>query len=162
MVDVIETAPPAMDASGNSTIVWVPGTSKPVTATAVKAGKRITYSFTSTGWAPTFEQAIDVDARYTLKQQLQSFGLKTNGLTLTYVDSTDASSAAVLLKEGLTGFFVERRGVSNPADFAAGDKVRVYPVTLGPQNPVIAETGKETITQPTILTGVVGDPIVLT
>lgn len=162
MADVIETPPPAMDVAGTSTIVWVPGTTRPTTATAVKAGKRITYDFTSTGWAPTFAKTVDVDARYTLPQDLQSFGKETVGLNLTYMDSSKTDSAAMILIPGTRGFFVERRNVRNAADFTTGDKVRIYAVELGPQYPVIAEVGKSQLTQPVILTDVVGDLVTLT
>jgi hypothetical protein len=162
MPDVIELPPPAVDQSGNLTIFWV-STIADVNAPKVaeiKAGKRITYSFTENGWQPSGDQETVKDPRLTLPQDLESFGKKTKGLTVQYVDSTEANSASVILVEGEAGYFVERRLAPNPTDVAAGQKVRVWPVVLGEQAPdQPTGTGKFTTTQKTALSGVVGKPV---
>ncbi|PPF56090.1 hypothetical protein C5B94_03990 [Clavibacter michiganensis] len=157
MADIIEDAPPAVDVTGNLTIFWVPTIALPDTPTVaeIKAGKRITYSFTPDGWAPTGDIEKLVDARLSLPQDLEAFGKVTNGLAPKYVDSTDPNSAAVVLVPGTVGYFVERRNIPNKTDVAAGQKVRVLPATLGPQFPDAPANGKFTISQPVSLNGVV-------
>ena len=159
MADVAESLvpPPAVDQSGNLTIWWVPtiaDVSAPKAATEIGAAGsfRITYSFTAGGWKLVGAQAKKKDDRLTLKQSLESLDKKDVTLTLDYVDSSAAGSAAVLLTEGLSGYFVA----------AAAQKVRVIPVTLGAQLPGdITGDGKFTIHQETAITGVVGTPVAM-
>lgn len=161
MADAVDTVPPAVDQSGNLTIWWVPTIAD---VAAVKAATelggagafRVTYSFTTDGWTPTGDQEILTDDRLTLPQGLQSLGKKTRGLTLKYVASSAAGSAAVVLTEGLSGYFVERPEVPNATLAAAAQKGFVYKVTLGEQIPGPRDgAGKFTYTQVAAVTGVV-------
>lgn len=164
MPDVIEIAPPAVDQSGMLTIFWVPALADPLApkVTEVKAGKRVTYSFTPNGWSPTSDQEITKDARLTLPQDLEALGKVTAGLALEYVDSVDPTSAAVILVPGMSGCFVERRAVRNASDITVGDKVRVYKGTLGIQSPGAPDgTGKFTIAQKVALSNVVGGTVAM-
>lgn len=164
MPDVVDQTPPAVDQTDNLTIWWVPTIANVAAPTALEIGatgsKRITYSFVPGGWTPTGDTEILTDDRLTLKQPLQAFGKTTRDITMQYVDSTDATSAAVVLVEGTAGYIVERRGVPNATLVAAGQKVRVHKVTLGPQiaGPIDGN-GKFTITQKAIYTGVLGNPV---
>lgn len=160
MVDVIEVPPPAVDQLGHLLIIWVPkiGIIDPLKpkVSELKAGKRITYSFTPDGWQPSGDQEVTKDERLTLEQDLEAFGKKTKGLALKYVDSDDPNSAAVLLEEGLEGYLYERRKERNKEDIAVGQKVRPWGVVLGEQmDDTPANSGKFTISQKTTLTGVV-------
>ena len=169
MADVAEglVPPPAVDQSGNLTIWWVPtiaDVSAPKAATEIGAvgSQRITYNFTPSGWALAGSQEKNPDDRLTLKQSLESLGKSATTLVLDYVDSTDTKSAAAILTEGLSGYFVERRGIPNSALAAAAQKVRVIPVTLGKQLPGSVDgTGKFSIHQEVAVTGVVGAPVAL-
>lgn len=164
MPDVIEKAPPAVDQTGNLTIWWVPTIADTLApkVTELTAGKRITYSFNPDGWNLTGDQTVDKDERLSLPQDLESLGKSTASLTLGYKDSTDAKSAAVILKQGLSGFFVERRNVPNKTPEAAAQLVRVISCTLGKQIPgPVNGSGKFTYTQKTALNDVVGDPVAL-
>lgn len=168
MADIAETTPvSAVDQSGNTTIWWVPtitDVAAPKASTEIGAATsfRVTYSFTPDGWGLTGGQEKNQDDRLTLGQTLESLGKSTASLTLKYVDSTAAGSAAVVLTEGLTGYFVERRGIPNSTLAAAGQKVRVIKVTLGKQIPgPVDGTGKFTIMQETAVTGVVGGTVAL-
>ncbi|HEU5223435.1 MAG TPA: hypothetical protein VFU07_07115 [Candidatus Lumbricidophila sp.] len=162
MADVAETSgPPAVDQSGNLTIWWVPTIANVNSPTATEIGataaKRVTYSFTPDGWALTGDQEMKTDDRLTLTQSLESLGKSTASLVLKYVDSSTAGSAAVVLTEGLSGFFVERRNTPNSTLVAAAQKVRVIPVTLGKQIPgPVDGNGKFTYTQKVSITGIVG------
>lgn len=169
MADVAEglVPPPAVDQSGNLTVWWVPtiaDVSAPKASTEIGAAGsfRITYSFLPSGWNLAGAQSKTKDDRLTLKQSLEALDKKDVTLTLDYVDSTAAGSAAVVLTEGLSGYFVERRSIPNQTLATAAQKVRVIPVTLGAQLPgAIDGTGKFSIHQETAITGVVGAPVAL-
>lgn len=169
MADVADVVPPAVDQSGNLVIWWVPATPGITDTAAVKAATelgaattfRITHSLTPDGWTITGSQESNPDDRLALTQALESLGkiTQTFGDGIKYVDSSAAGSAAVVLKPTapattISGFFVERRNVSNATIAAASQKVRVIPVTLGPQlrGPVDG-TGKFTYLQKVSITG---------
>lgn len=166
MVDVVDVVPPAVDQTGNLTIWFVPtiaDMTAPKAATELGAAGafRITYSFTTDGYTPTGDQEILTDDRLTLPQGLQSLGKVTAGMTLKYVDSSAAGSAAVVLKPtppatSLDGYLVERPNVANATLAAAAQKVITRKVTLGVQIPGPRDgSGKFTITQIAAITGVV-------
>jgi len=166
MADVAEslTPPAALDQKGNTTIWWVPTIANVAAPSATEIGAtgatRITYSFTASGWTFAGAQSTVEDTRLTLAQPLESLDVNKVTLALNYVDSTDAKAAAVVLTPGLSGFFVERRNTANSTLIAAGQKVRVIPVTLGAQNPgKLDGNGKFTIDQAVAITGVVGAPV---
>ncbi|MEA9983648.1 hypothetical protein [Subtercola sp. RTI3] len=156
MVDVIEIPAPAVDVLGNLTVVWVAGAvPATITAAAVKAGKRVTYSFIPGGWAPDQTQDIVKDPRKSLPQDLESLGKINASLKMQYVDSADPNSAAVLLTAYSPGWFFERRSVSNPTDFAAAQTGRVIAGTLGIQSPLNGDDGKFGIEQSMALGSVI-------
>lgn len=167
MADVVDVVPPAVDQLNNLTIWWVPTLADPLApkaATELGAATsfRLTYSFTTDGWGLTGSQDKTVDERLTLAQQLEALGVAKASLTLKYVDSTAPGSAAVVLVEGLVGYFVERRGTTDQTLAAAAQKVRVIKVTLGKQIPgPVDGTGKFTYTQEAAINGVVGLPVAL-
>lgn len=148
MPDVQEIIPPAVDVSGNLTIIAVPGTTVATTVTAVKAGTRITYGFTSNGWQPTSSTATTEDARLALAAVLNSLDRKTLGFTITYTESTTAGSTDVVLGDTSAPFvFYERRNLPNQTDVATGQKVIAHVVTLSDADRVPAESGKFTKTR---------------
>lgn len=157
MVDVNEQPAPAVDWLGNLTVAWCTGAPPtPMTATAAKGGKRVTYSFVAGGWKVGNSQAVMKDPRESLVQDLEAFDKVVAGLTMQYVDSIDPNSAAVLLTAGTLGYFVERRSTRTQNDFAAGDVVRIIPCTLGAQLKDEQPTnGKFSISQTAALAGVV-------
>ena len=69
--------------------------------------------------------------------------------------SATADSAATVFTEGLSGFFVVRRGLDNATDWTAAQKVDVITFTLGAQRPDEAvENGVDTISQTAFITSV--------
>lgn len=168
MVDVADTVPPAIDASGNYVIWWVPATpgiadlAAPKAATELGAATtfRITHSFTPSGFALDGDQEVNVDDRLALLEGLESLGKVTRTLgMIEYVDSAAAGSAAVVLAPtspatSISGFFVIRRNVPNSTLATAAQKVQTVPVTLGPQIEVPVDgTGKFRIKQRVSITG---------
>src|SRR5690554_2469078 len=116
MADVAELfgGPPAVDQTGNLTVWWVPTISdlaapKASTEIGGASSYRVTYSFVPGGWNPDGDQEKLTDERLTAPQVQESLGKTTRTLSLEYVDSSSAGSAAVVLTEGQSGYFVERR-----------------------------------------------------
>ena len=155
MADVAETGgPSAVDQTGNLTIWAIAGRtiSQSSPSAALLGGSscfRITYSFTTAGWALTAPQALLADERLTSVQDRQSLGKVTPAIAdLVYVDSTVAGSAAVVLATGGLFQFIERRNVAQTVLAASAQKVRVINVNLGVQAPGPTDgTGKFTYTQ---------------
>lgn len=166
MADAPDTVPPAIDQKGNTVIWFVPtiaDVAAPKAATEIGAvtSFRITHSFTTDGWTLTGSQATTKDERLTLTSPLESLDTldQTFGSGVKYVDSSAAASAAVVLAPTApattkSGYFVERRNLPNATVAAAAQKVRVIPVTLGPQIPgPIDGTGKFNYTQQVAISG---------
>jgi|GEM_PF-1448106 len=164
--------PPAVDQKGNLTLWFVKtiaDVSAPKAATEIGAATsyRITYSLTADGYNLAGSQGTVKDERLTLAQPLESLDTNEVTLDLKYVDSAAAGSAAVVLAPvapatTVDGYIVERAGVPNATVAAAGQKVRVIPVTLGAQNPGPRDgQGKFTIVQKAAITGVVSAPVAL-
>jgi hypothetical protein len=164
MVDVADVVPAAIDVKGNLVIWWVE-TIADQDAPSV-AGEmddattfRVTHSFTPGGFALDADQVVDTDSRLGLVVDLEALGIRTDTLgMLEYVDSTGASSAAVVLKPtppatSKSGFFVIRRNVSNATVATAAQKVLVVPVTLGSQIHPVQADGKFLIKQRASITG---------
>lgn len=139
---------------GRHKITWVPrgtGTApNPLSAAVLKGASAIamTYGFTQDGFTPAGTQASIEDKRYTLNSNLSRPGKVTDALNVKYVDSTDAGSPAVVLKQNVEGWFVVRKGKDANADWAAADVVSVYTVICGVQlEDVPTENGLDTISQ---------------
>lgn len=139
---------------GRHKIAFVPrgtGTApNPLSAAVLKATSTIamTYGFTPDGFNPSGSQATVEDKRYTLPSILSRPGKVTDTLSVKYVDSTDASSPAVVLKPGVEGWFVVRKGKDANADWAAADIVTVHTVICGIQlEDAPTENGLDTLSQ---------------
>ena len=156
MADAAElfSGPSAIDQTGSLTIWAIPGrtVSKSAPSVALLGGAtcfRVTYSFLTGGWALTSPQVKNPDERLTSPQDRQSLGKITPDLAdLSYVDSSDAGSAAVVLAAGGLFQFIERRNVPQTTLAVAAQKVRVVDVSLGAQQPGPTDgTGKFAIMQ---------------
>lgn len=146
----LDPIPASFQSDGLWTITYVPSGSNPLSAAILNGGtaKDVTYSLTSDGFNYGVTQAEVPDKRLTLVQDLSAPGKTTETLTLKYVDSTDAASAAVLFTAGLLGFFVVRRHIANGTVYAIADVVDVITFQLGVQAPdAPTENGLDTITQ---------------
>lgn len=146
--------PAAVDQTGNLTIWAIPGRTinQATPSRALLNGAacfRITYSFTSGGYAVTSPQEKLSDTRLTSPQERQSLGRLTPAIAdFMYVDSTIAGSAAVVLAAGGEFQIIERRNVPQTTLSVAAQRVRVLNVVLGPQIPGPTDgTGKFAISQ---------------
>jgi hypothetical protein len=140
--------------TGNLTIWAIPGrtVSQSAPSAATLGGAtcfRLTYSFMTGGYVLTAPQVKNPDERLTSPQDRQSLGKITPDLAdLSYVDSSDTGSAAVVLAAGGLFQLIERRNVPQTTLAAAAQKVRVINVNLGPQQPGPTDgTGKFAIMQ---------------
>jgi len=151
----LDPIPTSFQSDGKWTITYVPTGANPLSAAILNGGtaKDVTYSFTSDGFNYGVTQAVVEDKRLTLVQDLSRPGKTTESLELRYVDTTDATSAAVLLQPGLAGFFVIRRQVDNGTAYAAAQIVDVISFVLGVQRPEApTENGLDTIAQTSYFT----------
>lgn len=159
MADGLDPIVASSQSDGRHKIAFVPrgtGTApNPLSAAIVKANTSIpmTYSFTPDGFAPSGTQATINDPRYTLESTLGRPGKVTDALTTKYVDSPDEKSAAQVLKPGIEGWFVVRKGKDATKDWASDDIVTVYSVICGVQlDDLPTENGLDTISQGMYLT----------
>lgn len=151
----LDPIPASFQSDGNYTITYVPTGSNAKSAAILNGGtaKDVTYSLTADGFNYGVTQATVEDKRLTLTQDLSRPGKKTETLTLKYVDSDDADSAAVLFTEGLTGQFAVRRKVANGTAYAAAQKADILTWVLGAQLPdAPSENGVDTISQQVFFT----------
>lgn len=137
------TVPPGFVADA-SLRVWFVTTLANVTApslaTEINAGTTVdaTCYFTN-GFTPDATAATITDDRLCLKVVLEDKGTTTWTMTdLNYIyDVQNAASVSnklyAALPEGATGYFVARYGLDVDTAAAAGQKVDVIPVKLGPK-----------------------------
>lgn len=152
----LDAIPASSQSDGRWKIAYVP-TGNPLSVAIVKgaSSKNLTYSFTPDGFNWSIAQAEVADPRLTLIQNLSRPGKKTETLELKYVDSTTVDAAALVLTEGVSGFFVVRRGTDNATDWTVGQKADVITFTLGAQRPdAPTENGVDTISQTAYITSV--------
>jgi hypothetical protein len=163
MVDVADVVPAAIDVKGNLVIWWVETIADLEAPTVTEIGAagsaRVTNSFTPGGFPLDGDQVVDTDSRLGLTVDLEALGIRTDTLgMLEYVDSTEATSAAVVLKPtppatSISGYFVVRRNVPYATLATAAQEVLVIPVTLGSQIKPIQPDGKFLIKQRSSITG---------
>ena len=152
----LDNIPASSQSDGRWKIAYVPsGNALSVAIIKGATSKNLTYSFTPDGFNWSTAQSEVADPRLTLDQDLTRPGKKKETLETKYVDSADADSAASVLTEGVSGFFVVRRGTSNATDWTVGDKVDVITFTAGAQRPdAPVENGVDTISQTQYITSV--------
>lgn len=152
-----DVVPQSSQSDGRWKVAFVPGAGNPLSVAIVKGAtsKNLTYSFTPDGFNWSTTQAEVSDPRLTLDQDLTRPGKKKETLETKYVDSSNVDSAAMVLTEGVSGYFVVRRGTDNATDWTIGDKVDVITFTAGAQRPdAPVENGVDTISQTQYITDV--------
>lgn len=168
MPDLADQVAPAIDQAGNTVVWWVGGaianlaTPGKVAVFDAATTYRITHDFTPDGFPLDSTQEKSTDDRLALVDTLESLGKiqTTFGDGVTYVDTQAvAGRAAIVLAptggaSSISGYFVVRPNVPNSTIAASGQKVTVYPVTLGKQRrgPINGQ-GKFTFKQQVVLTG---------
>ncbi|MFT9771148.1 hypothetical protein [Brevibacterium casei] len=156
---------PSTPADGNFKVVFVPAIAdtKAPKLTEVNAAGALDIScyLTGDGWSPTKEQATISDPRLCSRQEFGRPGRKTPGLSITVIDNTnsdnatDSNEAVETIREGVSGYYVERIGVPYEEPFEAGQKVTIYPATAGEKQVLAPEAN--TVTRATIPQFIFGD-----
>jgi hypothetical protein len=165
------TIPPGIKAEGNSKVAYVPTLANPSapTVTEVTAAGSLDVSFflTAGNFKASQDQNRGDDRRYASKQVFQTLGRKNATVDdIVYVADPQAAAgnannkAMEIFTESTTGYFVVRFGLdAETVDFAAAQKVDVWPIIFGSQNKTpLAEDdefAKITITQAVAVTGLV-------
>lgn len=160
MADGLDAVPQSSQSDGRWKIAFVPAGTGQTTVNPLSLAKvsgtgsvNMTYSFTPDGFNYAVTQATVEDKRLTLTQDLSRPGKTTETLENKYVESTDVKSAASVLTQNTSGYFIVRRGVDNADDWAVGDVVDVITFIAGYQRPdAPTENGLDTITQSQFIT----------
>ena len=160
------TVPPGFLADAAIKVWFVPTIADPAApkvATELNAvGALDITCYLTTQAAPDASVATVTDDRMCLRQVLEDMGTVTFTIDeLQYVyDVQNAESVSnkmyAALPQGTTGFVYVRWGVDVDTAIAAGDKVDIYPVTVGEQvrkTPEGNTAEKLKIVQPVVVTG---------
>lgn len=138
------TVPPGVPADGAVKVAFVTALADPAApkiATEIKAVSSVeaTCLLTSDGFKPGASDATINDTRLCSKQVFEDLGQVTYTIdNITYVydvqgGSTESNALYAAIPRGTTGYLVARWGKDVDVDWAVGDKVDVYPVTMGTQ-----------------------------
>lgn len=166
---MVAVYPAGTKVQGAIKVLWVPTVANiaaPKLTEANAAGSLDISCFLSAGsFSPTVEQAKGTSpARLCTRDQFEQFGKTTYSMSdLVYVYNPQgaAQSNGMLAYEklipGTSGFFFARFGLdATTTDFAIGQFISVWPVTLGDRNEggdTTDEFAEFLVTQPVIVTG---------
>lgn len=168
---MVVTIPAGVKAEGNLKVAYVPTiavVTAPTVAEVTAAGALdISFFILAGQFKPSGEQGRGDDRRLGSTQTFETLGREKSTIDdLVYIADPQAAALAAankameLFQPGVTGFFVVRYGLNaETVDFAATQKVDVWPIVFGVQNKTpLAENdefAKITITQPVAVTGIV-------
>lgn len=174
---MVVTNPAGVKAEGNLKVAFVPTIAVVTAPTVVEvtAAGALDSSFflTAGNFKPSGEQARGDDRRVGSKQTFEALGREKSTIDdMVYIADPQAAAAAAgnkameLFQPGVTGYFVVRYGLdAETVDFAAAQKVWVWPIIFGVQNitPLAEndEFAKITITQSVAVTGIVRKQVAL-
>ena len=171
------TIPVGVKAEGTLKVSYVPTiavVTAPTTVEVNAAGSLdVSFFFTAGNFKPGGEQARGDDRRVGSKQTFEVLGREKASIDdIVYISDPQAAALAAsnkameLFQPGVTGYFVVRYGLdAETVDFAAAQKVWVWPIIFGSQ--FITQLGddefaKITITQAVAVTGIVRKQVALT
>ena len=165
------TIPPGVKAEGNLKVAYVPtiaDLTAPTVAELTAVGALdVSFFITGGNFKPSGEQARGDDRRVGSKQTFERLGREKSTIDdIIYVADPQAAAAAAankameLFQADVTGFFVVRYGLdAESVDFAAAQKVDIWPIEFGVQNKTQLAENDEfaliTITQGVAVTGIV-------
>jgi hypothetical protein len=159
--------PPGVSSQGNTRAIYVPtlvAAGAPDISSELNAAGAVDFScflledqFNFTG-----EQARGEDRRFCSKESFETLGVAKRGIAdLQYVFDPQAAAALPenrayeVFKKDVTGFFIVRMGFdARTVDWAAGQKVDVWPIKFGLQVKVLGggEFAKFNVTQAVAVT----------
>lgn len=167
--------PEGVDSQGNESVIWVPAIANPAAPklTELNATGSVNISCAIRGFSPESEQGTSDDIRLCSVETFENPGRVKNSIgdiTSVYdpqaVDGAADNKHYEAMVQGAQGFLVDRRGLNaRTAALAIGQKVDVYPVTLGAQRRVAldptAEGGKFEVIQKPFISGPVEKDVAL-
>lgn len=161
--------PPGVSAQGNEAVIFVPALANQAAPTVAEltGASACNISCALRGFSPNGDQSTTNDVRLCSTTQYEVPGRVTTTIDdFNYVYDPQADTGTAtnqhyeVMKEGVSGFLVDRRGIAAGIDgvaVQAGQKVDVYPVTLGAQRRAAidptAEGSQFEITQKAFVTG---------
>jgi hypothetical protein len=155
-------------AQGAETVIYAPTLATPTTPKLTEVGTGVTTAINLSnplrGFSPGGDQGSSTDVRLSSKQVYQvpnRFAPTIEDITYVYDPQATTGSATnkhyETLKNGVSGYLIDRRGKDVATAPTIGDKVDVYPVTFGQQRRTAidpsAEGSKFEITQSVFITG---------
>lgn len=157
---------------GNETVIYVPTLAVPSAPTVAEltGATALNLGYALRGFAPASDQGVSEDIRLASTQTFENPGrVKKSIDDVTYVYDPQAAAGVssnkhyATLKQAVTGFLVDRRGIPATTAVIAAQKVDVYPVQFGAQRRVAvdpsAEGGKFEVIQKPFVTGLVLEDI---
>jgi hypothetical protein len=153
---------------GNETVIFVPTLTTPTAPKLTEVGAGVVTAlnlgYALRGFSPSSDQGSSDDIRLASTQTYENPGrVKTSLDDITYVYDPQAAVSTAsnkhfeVLKSGVKGFLIDRRGIPATTPPAVGDKVDIYPVQFGAQRRVAvdpsAEGGKFEIVQKPFVIG---------
>jgi hypothetical protein len=171
------TIPAGVKAEGNLKVAYVPTIATPTAPTVVEVNAAgaldISFFLVAGQFQPTGDQPRGEDRRVGSKQTFETLGREKPTIAdLIYIADPQAAAAVAgnkameLFQVGVAGFFVVRYGLdAETVDFAAAQKVDVWPILFGGQFKVELadndEFAKIRIKQPVAVTGLVRKQVAL-
>lgn len=149
------TIPVGVKAEGNLKVAYVPtiaNLAAPTVAEVTAAGALDISFFLMAGqFKPTGEQARGDDRRVGSKKTYETMGREKNTIDdIVYIADPQAAALAAgnkameLFQDAVSGFFVVRYGLdAETVDFAAAQKVDIWPIQFGAQNKVPLDENDE-------------------
>lgn len=172
------TIPVGVKAEGTLKVSFVPtiaNVNAPTTVEVNAAGALdVSFFITAGNFKTSGEQARGDDRRVGSKQTFEVLGREKSSIDdIVYIADPQAAAATAgnkameLFQPGVSGFFVVRYGLdAETVDFAAAQKVDIWPIIFGAQNKSqLAENdefAKITIVQAVAVTGIVRKQVALT
>lgn len=151
-----DPVPASNPSTGFWKVIYIPS-GNPLSVAILTGGtaKPLTYGFTPDGFNWSITEESVPDPRLTLAVVLSQPGSSTDSLEVKYVDSTDATSAAMILTQGVSGFLNVRRGIANATIPTIGQTADTLQFTAGRQRPdPPVANGLDTISQTLYITAV--------
>jgi hypothetical protein len=152
----LDPVPASQASTGNWKVIYIPsGNALSVAVLVGGTAKPLTYGFTPDGFNWGITEASVPDPRLTLSVTLSQPGSSTDTLEVKYVDSTDATSAAMILTQGVAGILNVRRGIANATIPTVGQVADTITFVAGRQRPdAPTANGLDTISQTLYITAV--------
>lgn len=153
------------DVDENVSILVIPKEDLPNPAApsvaVLAAAPDMTFEHTTDGAVPTASQTTKDDPRYAQRNVQTALDKTTRAFAPTYFVDDEELELDPLMVEGAELYYVFRYGVHIEDDFAVGQKVDVWPITVGLRSRGVATGGKLTRTATLAIGTVIEDAVLV-